>query len=261
MPGRLTSNQTALDYAPSQSAPLKLVVTVGITASSSGSAPFGTSASFTVSLAGVPPADVQGDSVAFAVDGTALTTVPVSGTGTATMTTPALLPGDHNVTATYLGDSYYPSATTTTKYTVTCPSGSVVGQTVKGNVSTTGFSSFCVINSTIGGSINVAAGTSIAVVNSKALQGALTAKNSAEVMMCGSNMGSGVNVSYSTGLVVIGDSGKLMCPPNTIGSRLALQYNANGVRAIGNTVGNVVANSNSGLDPYGEPTLITGNHP
>jgi hypothetical protein len=187
-------------------------------------------------------------------------TVPVTSSGTAAMTTPALLPGTHTVTATYLGDGFYPSATTSTNYTVTCPTGSVVNQTVKGNVTTTGFSSYCVVNSTIGGSINVAAGTSIAVVNSKALQGALTAKNSAEVMMCGSNMGSGVNVSYSTGLVVVGDSGKLMCAPNTIGSRLALQNNNNGVRAIGNTVGNVVANNNTGLDPYGEPTLITGNH-
>jgi hypothetical protein len=164
----------------------------------------------------------------------------------------------HTITASFSGDSNYPPATATTNFSVTCDV--TISGTVKSSISTTGKASFCVLNATINGSINVAAGTSIAVMNSNALQGALTAKNSGEVMMCGSNMGSGVNVSYSTGLVVIGDSGKLMCAPNTIGSRMALQYNGNGVRAIGNTVGNVVANNNSGLDPYGEPTLITNNH-
>jgi hypothetical protein len=129
---------------------------------------------------------------------------------------------------------------------------------VTNNVTLSG--SACILNTTIGGSININAGASVAVVNSQAPKGALTAKGAAEVMVCGSSTGASMSVTYSTGLVVVGDSGKLMCAGNTIGSSLTLQNNTNGVRALHNTVGNVIAKSNSGLDPYGEATLITDNH-
>jgi hypothetical protein len=171
--------------------------------------------------------------------------------------TPAILPGEnHTVTATFSGDSRYPTATVTMKHTVACPK--LVTGSVSNSVSLSG--SACVMNATIGGSINIAAGASVAVVNSQAPKGSLTAKGAAEVMVCGSTTGASVNISYSTGLVVVGDSGKLMCAANSVGSSLSLQNNTHGVRALHNTVGNVITKSNSGLDPYGEDTLITDNH-
>jgi hypothetical protein len=177
--------------------------------------------------------------------------------GTASLTTPALLPGTHTITVTYSGGSGVPASTITLQpnHTVGCPQ---LSGPIKGSVSVTG--STCIVNATIGSSINVAAGASVAVINSQALQGALSAKGAGVVMVCGSKIGSGINISNSTGLVVVGDSGKLMCAANTIGSQLSLQNNTNGVRALNNTVGNVVNKGNSGLDPYGEPTLISGNH-
>ena len=94
------------DYAAVQSAPVTFTIRAGTAtialASSTGSTVYGQPITFvaTVAAAGTPSGTVT-----FLDGGTTLATVPLDGSGTATLTTSGLALGSHSITATYSGDA------------------------------------------------------------------------------------------------------------------------------------------------------------
>ena len=74
-------------------------------------------------------------------------------------------------------------------------------------------------------------------------------------------IGGSVNITGASGLVVIGAPGHGNCAANVISGALVLKDNTDGVVAINNRVGSLVAANNSGSGPYsGDNTTISGNH-
>jgi hypothetical protein len=255
-----TSDQQSPTFAPSRSAPMQPAV-LHLTDSPLGTSGFGTRATFTLTVA-KPSGSTTAPTgtVRFAVDGTSVASVALTG-GSAAVATTALLPGGHVITATYSGDSHYPSTATTVNHTVTCTT--TYTGTVKGSLSVSGNGkSYCLMNATVGGSVSVGSGAALAVVNSSVPNGSITASSAGQVMICASRTGGAVTVKSAAGLVVVGDAGHSRCAPNTIAGTLLFQDDLHGVVAIGNTVLNVVTKNIGGPGPYpGDLTTVSGNHP
>jgi hypothetical protein len=94
------------DYAPTQSAPVVFTIDRGVAAIavavSTGSAVYGQSITFVATVAG---ASVPSGTVTFFDGATSLATIPLDGSGKATLTTSGLAIGSHAITATYSGDA------------------------------------------------------------------------------------------------------------------------------------------------------------
>jgi hypothetical protein len=94
------------DYAPTQSTPVVFTIDRGVAAIavavSPGSAVYGQSLTFVATVAG---ASVPSGTVTFFDGATSLATVPLDGSGKATLTTSGLAIGSHAITATYSGDA------------------------------------------------------------------------------------------------------------------------------------------------------------
>ncbi|MGH9125538.1 MAG: Ig-like domain repeat protein [Acidimicrobiales bacterium] len=239
----------------------KAPTTTTLTANPSGSAGFGGPVTFTATVAPAPPstnppAQPTGN-VQFLVDGASVQTVGLNASQQASVTTSALLPGSHMVTANYGGDGNFDSSTASISYLVTC-SVTITGNH-SGAIQAAGHS-VCIVNAVVTGQVSVAQGTSVAIVHSK-IGGSITATTApGQVEVCSSTIGGSVSVFAAQHLVAVGDPGDLSCGVNAIKGTLALESNTNGVEAIGNTVGNLVAFGNSGPGPYpGDSTTIAGN--
>jgi hypothetical protein len=94
------------DYAPAQSAPVVFTIDRGVAAVavavSPGSAVYGQSVTFVATVAG---AGVPSGTVTFFDGATSLATVPLDGSGKATLTTTGLAIGSHAISASYSGDA------------------------------------------------------------------------------------------------------------------------------------------------------------
>ncbi len=252
------SNFTVSTSANVDQVVTKAMTTTTVTASPSGSAGFGHPVTFTATVGVVAPgAGSPTGPVVFSIDGTAVGSVPLSSTETASVATSALSPGNHTVTAAYQGDGNFLGSSGTITYLVTCThtiTGSVNGAVIAGGDST------CIVNAQINGAIVVSRGTSLAVENST-VTGAITANGPDAFQLCGSSTGGAVTVSGATGLVIIGDPGDAACAPNTIGGALNARNDTHGVEIIGNTIrGPLVTSNDSGPGPFpGDVTTISGN--
>lgn len=237
----------------------KAMTTTSLAANPAGSVGFGHAVTFTATVGVVPPgAGSPTGPVVFSVDGTQVQSVNLNGSEQASVTTSALLPGSHTVTAAYQGDSDFLGSTgTLSNYEVTC---TVTVTSPKPGALIASGDSTCVIGTTVNGSINVPAGTSLAVINST-VTGAISATNSpGAVTVCGSTTGGALDVVNAQGLVIVGDTGDANCAVNTVGGVLMLRNNTHGVEAIGNSVDSLINSGNSGPGPYpGDLTNISGN--
>jgi hypothetical protein len=96
------------DYAPTQSTPVVFTIDRGVAAIavavSSNSAVYGQSITFVAMVAG---ASVPSGTVTFFDGATSLATIPLDGSGKATLTTTGLAVGSHAITATYSGDANF----------------------------------------------------------------------------------------------------------------------------------------------------------
>ena len=232
--------------------------TTTLTATPPGSVALGKPATFTATVAVPPPgAGRPTGSVTFSVDGHAVTTSPLSASLRAEFSTRALTPGTHIVTAEYSGDANFENSRGRLQYVVSCTQ--TITGTHAGAIIASG-ASVCVVDATVGGGIVVTPGTSLAVIHST-IGGAISATNTpGSVAVCSSAVVGSVNVVAAAGLVMVGDP-NAVCSPNTIRGTLLLRNNVNGVVAVDNAVGNVVASGNSGPGGYpGEGTTISGNH-
>ncbi len=240
----------------------KAPTTTTLTANPPGSVGFGHPVTFTATVAPAPPstnppAQPTGP-VIFSVDGTPVQTVNLNPTQQASVTTSSLSPGTHVIQAAYQGDGNFLASTGTLNYTVTCTvtiTGNHPGAVIASGDST------CVIGADVGGSIIVSKGTSLAVINST-VHGSINATNTPNAIeVCGSTfVGGAVSVIKAQGLVIVGDTVDAGCAVNTMSGTLVLENNTNGVEAIGNTVGGLVAFGNSGPGPFpGDVTTISGN--
>jgi hypothetical protein len=252
------------EFLPSNSAVLNQVVNkapthTSLVANQGGSVGFGHPVTFTATVSVPPPgAGDPSGALVFSVDGTAVQTVNLNASEQASVSTSALLPGDHLISATYQGDSDFLTSTGTLGYKVTCTfnvTGASTGALIASGDST------CVINGTVTGAIVVSPGTSLAVINST-VNGSINAPGEpGTVAVCRSKfVGGAVNISHAQGVVIIGDPGDANCPVNNISGALVLEGNSHGVEAIGNAAGTVVNVTNSGPGPYpGDSSLVTDN--
>ncbi len=257
---RAFSDQSSAIYQASTSSVLNPGAQVMLADSSTNnSTDFGTSVKFTATIGSPSGAVAPTGSVQWAVDGTVVQTVPLTGTAnSAALSVSVLLPtyvsGRHQITATYTGDSHYVPTTGSIYHTVTCAN-RLVNTTLNKSINATG-SSYCVIGSTVTGAISSGKGTAIAVMNSTTAPGAFSASSSNQVMVCGSTIGGALSVSSDTKPVIIGDTNPaLLCSPSTIKGTLSLSALSGGVRALGNTItGSVLVSKLSGPGPYGLPS-------
>jgi penicillin-binding protein 1C len=114
--------QSQTDQTDNSSTNTPSDTTTTLAASPSGSAPFGTSVTFTATV----PASAKG-TVTFKDNGSTLAQVNVGSSGTASYTTSGLMPGAHSITASFAPDDttkYSASTSNTLSYSITTSSGS-----------------------------------------------------------------------------------------------------------------------------------------
>jgi len=237
----------------------KAMTTTTLSANPAGSSNFGQTVTFTALVAPVPPgAGLPTGLVAFSVDGTAVGSVPLSGTSQASISTSSLSAGSHTIGAVYAGDGNFFGSSATLSYLVTCTV-NVTG-THAGALEVT--SSTCIrAGATVTGAIDVH-GAGALDLESATVTGPIAATGTSGVIrICGSSIGGSVDIKQATGLVIVGDPGDAACAPNTISGTLILKRNTGGVEAINNTVHGLINSGNSGPGPFpGDPTTISGNH-
>jgi hypothetical protein len=220
---------------------------------------FGHSSTFTATVTAPPPGcGSPSGTVNFAVDGVTVQTSALNPSDTATLTTTALVPGNHLVTVRYNGDTNFLPSQGTTTYQITCThtlTGAVNAPLIASGEST------CLVNANLAGAVVVPVGVRFGAVNSR-IGGAVTANANGGpnmIALCGTRIGGSTVIEHANELVMVGDPGAA-CVPTTINGALILRNNRNGVEATGNTVGgSVITSGNAGEGPYGQPTTVTGN--
>jgi hypothetical protein len=176
----------------------------------------------------------------------------------ASVTTGNLLPGTHQITAKYDGDTnYLPASLETLSQTVTCAT-TITGE-VRGAIQARGPST-CIIDAKVSGSVTAREGA-LFIGNSN-VRGAVSATGTTLVGVCGSNLGGSLSVTRSTGFVVIGDPGDDGCASNTIRGAVTLHGNQAGAELVGNQIGGALnVRDTSGTGPFPEDVAaeIEGN--
>jgi hypothetical protein len=252
------------DFIASTSATTNQIVNKAPTITTIQSAPaaanlFGHPTTLTATVTAPPPGcGTPSGTVTFSVDGTIVQTSSLSSTASASLTTTALIPGSHNITVNYYGDTDFLPSQGTTKYQITCIrtlSGTVNGSLIASDEST------CLLNAALGGAVVVPANTRFAAVNSS-IGGSVTATakpGSNMIAICGSRVGGSASIENANELVMIGDLAAA-CSPNSIVGSLVLYNNTHGLESINNTIGGaVIPFGNAGPGPYGQPTKVAGN--
>lgn len=225
-----------------------------------GSAGFGSTITFGVTVPGPAGGAAATGTVRFSVDGTLIGAAPLAA-GRVNVVTSALLPGTHAIAVSYSGDGTFLPGGVSITHVVTC------GATLRGNqkgVSVSGAGSVCLLGATLSGALNIGSKTNVAVVNSSIPVSSLSAKGSGQVMVCGSTVGGSISVSGSLGLVVIGDPGHSLCGGNSVQGAISVQDDLHGVMVRFNRSTNVVTKNLAGTGAY--PVFgdrapdIVGNH-
>ncbi|HEY5196578.1 MAG TPA: Ig-like domain-containing protein, partial [Solirubrobacteraceae bacterium] len=219
------SGSTALAYTVNKAA-----TTTTVTAAPASPSTFGQAVTLTATVAPVAPgAGSPTGTVTFKVDGTTVGTVPVSGSGQASISTSSLSAGSHTILATYSGDGNFLGSSGSLSYTVTC------AVTITGNHSGAleVTSSTCVKpGGSVSGPIIVHGGASLDLEGAIVNGSVSSTGGSGAIRICGSRISGSVDIKSQTALVIVGDPGDAACAPNTIGGTLILQNNTGGVEAI-----------------------------
>jgi len=122
----------------------------------------------------------------------------------------------------------------------------------------------CVLGATVNGDVDVVAGASV-IIRDSHVAGSVNAHRAGvmdavlpdpiAVGMCDDTVDGAVNIADSMSRVVVGNV-FIGCAANKIGTRMVLDENTQGIAAINNTVGSLIAYNNSGA-----VIIISGNHP
>jgi hypothetical protein len=251
------------NFLASTSARLSQVVdraptVTAVTAAPAAANLFGRSSTFTATVTAPPPGcGSPTGTVQFRVDGVQVQTSALNSSSAATLSTSALLPGNHVISVSYAGDTNFLPSSGHMSYAITC-SRTITG-TVKTSVTASGEST-CLVGATVSGSVYVPTGVRLAIVNTT-VGGALvanTASGPSMVAVCGSRVGGAADVENGRELVMVGDPAAL-CASNTVNGSLILRNDAHGLEAIGNTYGgSLLASGDSGPGPFGQATTVSG---
>jgi hypothetical protein len=219
---------------------------------------FGTSAPLSVTVAAVAPGAGTPTGTVTLTDGaTVLGTSPLTasgGNGVASFSVGDLLPGTHNLVATYGGDGNFngSASTGTVAVSVTCRSNQT--STVNGNM-TIGSGSTCVTAPTVTGSIFIGSGARVFL--SANVYGNITSSGANTVAICGTNGNGRLTISGTTGSVLVGNSNSRNCGPTRFYGAVTIDGNHGGLTIVGNKFPSLDANNNSA--PAGKSNLIAAN--
>lgn len=240
--------------------------TVTLTSTTSPAA-FGSPVTFTAFVRAVPAtAGTPGGSVTFTANGTTLGVVPATA-GLASLSTSALPPGSISVIASYGGSSDFLASSSTVTQVIGCATtqtgrftgGLIVsGPTclasarVLGPVTIGPGGSLVATGTFFAAPIGVSPGGALAI-SGGSINGAITSNGSTGLRICAVNLPSPLQVSGTTGAVVIGDGGDDIlpaCGANTIGAPVSVSGSIAGVELAGNTInGPVTLTGNAGSVP------------
>lgn len=232
---------------------------VTTTLSSSGPSFFGHTVTFTDTVCPAPPSTGSPapptGTVAFSDGGFLLGSASLSPGGGAScsqarLSWSNLLPGTHNITAAYGGDTnYLASGLEHLSQVVSCTT-TITGN-VRGAIHAHG-DSVCVIAANVHGSVLGGKGTALFVGNST-ISGSIHSRGGTLVGVCGTRVGGSVLVSHASRFVVIGDPRDDGCAINRIGGQVSLRSDRGGTELSGNHImGTVNAKGDSGTGPFSE---------
>jgi Bacterial Ig-like domain (group 3) len=215
---------------------------------------------FTAAVTPVAPgAGTPSGAVTFTVDGTAQPTANLAG-GKASLTTPGLTAGAHQITASYSGDSSFLGSATASPLAqnVTC---TVISGTRNGSITVTG--STCFQGATVNGSVTVAPGAALAADHSQ-INGGVSSNRATAVRICASTVNGAVSLTKTSGFVLIGDGADRddsigPCGGNVITQSVTIANSSGPVELGGNTVtGAVSVTGTTGAATELEQNHLTG---
>jgi hypothetical protein len=165
-----------------------------------------------------------------------------------------LLPGTHNITAAYGGDTnYLGSALENLSQVVNCAR--TITGTVHGAIHANGDST-CIINANVHGSVLSGKGTALFVGNSN-VTGSVQSRHGTFFGMCGTKVGGSVIVAGASQFVLIGDPGDDGCPVNQVGGQVSLRSDQGDAELAGNSIGGTAnVRGNSGTGPFPEDIAV-----
>lgn len=182
---------------------------------------------------------VLNSSTAFALGGSDPCIYGVFGTS-------SLIPGTHQITATYSGDSDFVGSTSP-------PYAQVVqcATTISGAAGSVTLSNgACLSGATVGGNVTIASGATAFIVNST-VHGNVLATNAGQIGICASHVDGNVHVTGTSGFTLVGGDGLGGCAGNVIGGNTTLSSTHGGLRVAANTIKGstgVTNNNASGTD-------------
>jgi hypothetical protein len=179
--------------------------------------------------------------------------VPLSGLS-ASLTTSTLGGGTHSITAVYLGDTNFATSTSAPlSRTVTCDQ-NITG-TFSGNVSATSGLT-CINDANVTGGVSISPGARVSITNST-VGGYITSTASGigALVICGSRIGGGLQITGASGSILVGDPYAAGCSGNAFSGQVTLASSGAGVRFNANQANAGVAVTNTS----GGATIIGGN--
>jgi hypothetical protein len=203
--------------------------TTSALSASAGSSTYGAPVTLTGRVSSPSSVPVSG-SVHFTDGGVDLGTAPLNATGVATLTVSNLMPGSHQLTASYPGTTHF-AASTSAAVTVSvafdrCVTGGSGAVTVHAS------EAVCVHGSHVG-SVTVARGGAL-VISGATVIGTVTATGPAGLMICDSDVGA-VRISGATGRIAVGTA-EASCRGNHVLGGVTVSANTAGVTIAGNNI-------------------------
>jgi hypothetical protein len=203
-----------------------------------------------------PGTGIPGRALDFTDNGRPLGSVVIGQGGRATITTPALVGGDHTISATFPGDVHLVASSGAVRQTVGCTVISGIR-----NSAVTVSQATCLQGATLNAGVTISPGGSLLVDHSQ-LSGPIVSDRAAAVRICASSVTGSVSLTRTSGFVLLGDGadnddvGVAPCGGNTIRGVVNVVSSSGPVELGGNTVtGTVNLNGNTG-----SATELEGNH-
>ncbi|MFN2505054.1 MAG: Ig-like domain-containing protein, partial [Acidimicrobiales bacterium] len=221
---------------------------------------FGDPATFVATVGPSAPGDgpVPTGQVVFSVDGRDVATVPLDGAGQATYASAVLQPGNHSVTARYLGDAEHLASANGQAVTqrVTCTN-NLTGRVQGPLVMTPG--SWCLRRAIVSGDVTVHPGAAVSL-SQTSVAGGIVTDGAKAIGLCSVVVRGTVTIRNSAGFVLVGDH-EQGCTGNVITGDLLLEGNIGGFAVGHNATGGLAARTNAGGGPLPESSRaeIAGN--
>jgi hypothetical protein len=184
-----------------------------------------------------PGSGVPTGTVTFFDGTTALGGASLNASGQVSLSTNALLPGNHPaITAAYSGDPNY-VASTSAAASVTVTFSSCISGRHSGSLTVATGQSVC-ITGTVSGSVTVQAGGALAI-SGGTVSGSVTMTQPTAAMVCAGSISGPLSISGATGPVLVGaPSG---CAGSSVSGAVTLSNDAQGLQLDGDTVSGAVA--------------------